>query len=180
MQFDPLSLKGAFVITPPVFQDERGYFSVTYQDTAFAEHGLSTAWVQDNQSFSKYGVIRGFHFQRPPHTEAKLVRVLQGEIMDVIVDLRKGSPTYGKWEQVNLNTENRRMVYVPRGFGHAFCVLSENAVVSYKVDNHYAPQAGAGIVWNDPTLNVPWPVETPILSEKDQALSVFTEFETPF
>ena len=180
MQFDPLPLAGAFTITPPVFQDTRGHFSVTYQEAAFAEHGLSTHWVQDNQSFSKHGVIRGFHFQRPPHTEAKLVRVLHGEIIDVIVDLRKESATYGQWEQVNLSADNRRMIYVPRGFGHAFCVVSDDAVVSYKVDNHYTPAASTGILWNDPTLNVPWPVETPILSDKDQELPVFAEFETPF
>jgi dTDP-4-dehydrorhamnose 3,5-epimerase len=180
MQFDPLSLDGAFIITPPIFHDERGHFTITYQEKAFAEHGLSTDWVQDNQSFSQQGVVRGFHFQMPPHTEAKLIRVLHGEIMDVIVDLRTQSATFGQWHQVTLSVENRQMLYVPRGFGHGFCVMSEAAVVSYKVDNHYTPQAGAGILWDDPTLNVPWPVDAPILSDKDQQLPKFNDFRSPF
>lgn len=180
MEFEPLPLAGAYRITPPVFHDARGHFSVTYQHKAFAAHGLSTGWVQDNQSYSTQGVLRGFHFQRPPYAEAKLVRVLKGEIMDVIVDLRADSKTYARWTSVTLSAENGHMVYIPRGFAHAFCVLSDDAVVTYKVDNDYAPRYAGGIIWNDPKLAIPWPVASPVLSEKDAALPRLADFQTPF
>ncbi|MFW5748618.1 MAG: dTDP-4-dehydrorhamnose 3,5-epimerase [Chloroflexota bacterium] len=181
MEFQPLWLEGACIIQPNVFYDDRGYFMVPYQAKAFAEHGLPTNWVQDNQSLStRRGVLRGFHFQMPPHTEAKLVRVLDGVIMDVIVDLRKDSPTFGQWDSVELSAENQKMVYIPRGFAHAFCVVSDRALVTYKVDNDYAPKAQAGLIWNDPTLNIPWPVDDPLLSEKDSQLPTLAEFESPF
>lgn len=180
MEFHSLPLAGAYRITPPTFQDARGTFSVTYQHKTFAKLGLATNWVQDNQSHSTYGVLRGFHFQRPPYTEAKLVRVLKGEIMDVIVDLRAQSATYAQWTSVTLSAENRQMIYIPRGFAHAFCVLSEEAVVIYKVDNDYAPRYAGGIIWNDPDLAIPWPVEAPTLSDKDAALPRLADFQTPF
>jgi dTDP-4-dehydrorhamnose 3,5-epimerase len=180
LEFDALPLAGAYLITPPVFHDNRGYFTVPYQQAAFAQHGLVTDWVQDNQSYSQRGVLRGFHFQYPPHTETKLVRALQGRILDVIVDLRQDSPTFRQTHSVELNDENRQMVYIPRGFGHAFCVLSDFAVVTYKVDNAYAPDAGGGLIWNDPTLNVDWPIKMPVLSDKDRELPTLSDWESPF
>jgi dTDP-4-dehydrorhamnose 3,5-epimerase len=180
MQVEALILDGVFCITPPIFHDERGSFSVPYQNHAFAQHGLSTDWVQDNQSTSVGGVLRGFHFQRPPYTETKLVRVLHGAILDVVVDLRRASATYGHHLTIELSADNRKMLYVPRGFAHAFCVLSDSATVHYKVDNDYTPSAAGGLRWDDPTLAVDWPIATPILSQQDQNLPFFAGFESPF
>jgi dTDP-4-dehydrorhamnose 3,5-epimerase len=180
MQFEPLQLEGAYLITPPLVKDDRGYFSVTYQKEPFAELGLVTDWVQDNQSYSHKDVIRGFHFQLPPHTETKLVRVIHGAILDVIVDLRKASPTFGQSISVHLSDKNRQLLYIPRGFGHGFLALEPHTVLLYKVDNGYAPNANGGLIWNDPTIGFDWGITNPILSEKDQALPTLAEFESPF
>ena len=181
MNIQPLELSGAYLITPPRFPDERGYFMVPYQQKAFETQGLVTDWVQDNQSYSRQrGVLRGFHFQMPPYTETKLVRVIQGRIMDVIVDLRKESPTFGKWQSTMLTEADGKMLYIPPGFAHAFQVLSDGALVMYKVDKDYTPSAQAGLRWNDKTLNVPWPVKEPVLSAKDRELPMFADFESPF
>lgn len=180
MQFEELNLQGAYVITPSFAKDNRGYFSVTYQKKAFEELGLVTDWVQDNQSYSHQDVIRGFHFQLPPHTETKLVRVIHGAIIDVIVDLRKESPTFGQSTSVRLTDKNNKLLYIPRGFAHGFRALEPHTFVLYKVDNDYAPNANGGLIWNDPTIGFDWGVENPILSEKDQALPTFAEFKSPF
>ena len=180
MQFENLPLTGATLITPPLFPDERGYFTVPYQREAFARQGLATDWVQDNQSLSVRGVLRGFHFQLPPHTETKLVRVIKGAILDVIVDLRTDSATFGQHFAVQLTDENRKMLYIPRGFAHAFYTLSETALVHYKVDNDYTPQANGGIIWDDPDIGISWPTPTPLLSEKDRELPPLSAFESPF
>ncbi len=180
MQFEALDFDGVYCITPPVFHDERGAFTVPYQKQAFAQHGLVTDWVQDNQSYSVQGVLRGFHFQLPPYTETKLVRVLHGAILDVIVDLRRASATYGQHLALEMSAENSKMLYIPRGFAHAFCVLSAGASVQYKVDNDYTPHAAAGLIWDDPTIGFDWPISTPILSEKDQQLPRFAQFDSPF
>lgn len=180
MELKPLKLNGVFEIIPRHFPDERGYFMTTYSKMAFEEHGLVTDWAQDNQSLSSKGVLRGLHFQMPPHAETKLVRVIHGVVQDVFVDLRKESATYGQWGSVELSEEKRNMVYIPKGFAHAFCVLSEQALVAYKVDEHYAPEAQAGLRWDDPTLNIQWGVQMPILSPKDSELALLAEFESPF
>ncbi|MCA9882056.1 MAG: dTDP-4-dehydrorhamnose 3,5-epimerase [Anaerolineae bacterium] len=180
-KFEPLKLPGAFLITLEPVGDNRGYFVETYRQDLFAEHGLATNWVQENQSLSSQkGTVRGLHFQRPPHTEAKLVRVLQGIALDVIVDLRVDSPTYGQYEAIELSESNHRLLYIPKGFGHGFCTLSENMVISYKVDAYYAPGAASGILWNDPDIAIDWPVTQPIMSERDKELGTLAEFESPF
>ena len=182
IELKPLRLAGTYEIALSPIYDERGYFLTTYQTRLFAEHGLVTDWAQENQSLSQQkGIIRGLHFQMPPHTETKLVRVLHGQVWDVFVDLRKGSPTYGQWDSVLLSAENPNMVYIPKGFGHGFCTLTEDVLVSYKVDEYYAPSAQAGLLWNDPTLAIEWPVAgEPLLSEKDQELPLFATFDSPF
>lgn len=164
-------LDGALVIEPKVFRDHRGFFLEPYNRRTFAEHGIECEFVQDNHSFSRdKGVLRGLHFQRPPHAQTKLLRVLMGSLYDVIVDLRHDSSTCGQWYGVELSAENMRMLFVPRGFAHGFCTLEPNTHVFYKVDNFYAPGSDAGILWNDPGLNISWPVDEPILSAKDAVL----------
>jgi dTDP-4-dehydrorhamnose 3,5-epimerase len=176
MKFVQTGLAGAYVIEPAVFRDNRGFFMETYNRKAFEEHGISPDFVQDNYSFSQpRGVIRGLHFQYPPHAQAKLVMVMSGRVFDVIVDLRKESSTYGKWYGVELSSSPFTMIYVPRGFAHGFCTLEENAHVIYKVDALYNPAADGGIRWNDPGLNIPWPTDAPVLSKKDGELPFFRE-----
>ncbi len=177
----PLRLAGAFEITLRPIGDERGYFMTTYHAALFRQHGMVTDWAQENQSLSaRKGILRGLHFQLPPHTETKLVRVLSGAILDVMVDLRKASPTFGQWEAIELSAENRRMVYIPKGFAHGFCTLTDDVIVAYKVDAYYTPEAQAGLRWDDPTLAIRWPVQEPLLSPKDRALPDFASFESPF
>jgi dTDP-4-dehydrorhamnose 3,5-epimerase len=181
MEFTKTSLKDAYLIKPEVFRDVRGFFLETYSKKLFEENGISADFVQDNHSLSaKKGVLRGFHFQLPPNEQAKLVRVTKGGVYDVIVDIRKNSPTFGKWEGFELSADNFQMLFVPRGFAHAFLTLEENTEFVYKVDNFYAPESDSGITWNDPTLNVDWPIKDPILSEKDSKLQKFKDFNSPF
>lgn len=171
-----------FVIEPRVFGDDRGYFFESFSDKWFRETIADTTFVQDNESKSSRGVVRGLHFQKPPMAQAKLVRVIEGEVIDVAVDLRKASPTYGQHFAVRLSGENKKQLFVPRGFGHGFAVLSETAIFSYKVDNFYAPETEGGILWNDPTLNIQWELDaTEVrLSGKDIELDTFASFESPF
>ena len=150
------SIDGVYVIEPTVFGDERGYFMETYEKHDFEEIGITGEFVQDNQSRSKRGVLRGLHYQKE-HTQAKVVRCIRGEVYDVAVDLRPGSPTYGKWEGVVLSEENHKMFYIPRGFAHGFLVLSETAEFCYKVDNTYDHDAEGGLMWNDPDVGIIWP-----------------------
>lgn len=181
MEFIPTKLGGAWLIKPQIFQDERGFFLESYSQRVFEEKGLKVNFVQDNHSMSvKKGVLRGIHFQKPPYAQAKLVRVIKGSVYDVIVDLRKDSPTFGQWEGFTLSADNFQILLVPRGFGHAFCTLEDNTEFLYKTDNFYAPEADAGIIWSDPTLKINWPVADLILSEKDKALPYFKDFVTPF
>ena len=166
----PCDIDGLYVIEPKVFGDERGYFVETYNKQEFAANGLDMEFVQDNQSKSKKGVLRGLHFQKQ-HPQGKLVRVLSGEVFDVAVDIRKGSDTYGKWFGVVLSEENMKQFYVPEGFAHGYYVLSDTAVFSYKCTDFYHPEAEGGILWNDPEIGIQWPVEDGVevvLSEKDQ------------
>ncbi|MEE3243036.1 MAG: dTDP-4-dehydrorhamnose 3,5-epimerase [Bacteroidota bacterium] len=178
MQATETALKGCYIIEPRVFKDDRGYFFESFNQKAFEELiGQNVHFVQDNQSFSQYGVIRGIHFQKGAHAQAKLVRVLEGEVLDVAVDLREGSPTYGQHVAVRLNAENNRQLFVPRGFGHGFSVLSETAVFAYKCDNYYHKASEGGIVYNDPTLAIDWgiPEEKIQVSEKDLLLKEITK-----
>ncbi len=181
MEFVKTSLKDAYVIKPKVFRDERGFFLEFWNEKVFAENGIAAKFVQDNHSLSvKKGILRGLHFQLPPFGQAKLLRVTKGKIFDVIVDLRQNSPTFEKWEGFELSAENFEMVFVPQGFAHGFITLEENTEVIYKVDNIYAPDHDSGIIWNDPDLNIDWPIKDPILSEKDGKLRELKNFKNPF
>ena len=163
-------IEGLLILEPKVFGDERGYFFESFSQREFEEKVCKTVFVQDNESKSGYGVLRGLHFQKPPFEQAKLVRVVKGKVLDVAVDIREDSPTFGKHVSVELSEENKRQMFVPRGFAHGFAVLSEEAIFQYKCDNYYMPQAEGGILWNDPALNIDWkiPMEDVILSEKDK------------
>jgi dTDP-4-dehydrorhamnose 3,5-epimerase len=162
-------LPGLTLITPRAFEDERGYFMETYKASEFAAGGVPVRFMQSNVSWSHAGVLRGFHYQIEPSAQGKLVRVLDGEVFDVVVDVQEGSPTFGRWQDVVLSAENRRMLYVPPQYGHAFCVLSDFARVSYEVTAEFDPGAERGVLWSDPDLAIPWPIESPIVSAKDQA-----------
>ncbi len=181
MEVKETTLKGAYLIMPKVFQDERGFFTETYSKKKLEELGIVADFVQDNRSMSvKKGVLRGLHYQLPPETQTKLVSVTKGSVYDVIVDLRKDSPTFGKWEGFELTAENFLMLFVPRGFAHGFCTLEDNTEFQYKCDNYYAPASEGAIIWNDPMLNITWPIENPTLSEKDSKAQPFSEFNSPF
>ncbi len=158
-----------FIFEPKIFGDSRGYFMESFRLELFEEYTGNVCFVQDNESFSQYGVLRGLHFQRPPHTQGKLVRVIQGEVLDVVVDIRIGSPTYGQHVAVKLSADNKRQLWIPRGFAHGFVVLSPTALFSYKCDNYYAPKYDGGIMWNDPAIGIDWllPENDIQLSEKD-------------
>jgi len=168
--FKSLDIPEVVLIEPKVFKDERGFFMETYKMPDFVNAGVKANFVQDNHSRSTKGILRGLHYQNPPFAQGKLVRAVKGEIFDVAVDIRTGSPTWGKWIGVILSEENKNILYVPETFAHGFCVLSEVAEVIYKTTNIYSAEAEAGIIWNDEDLNVEWPVKKPILSEKDQKL----------
>lgn len=175
--FIETKIKGLYIIEPKVFQDENGYFMEYYNKNDFVEAGFDMAFVQDNESKSKKGVLRGLHFQTK-YGQDKLVRVTKGEIYDVAVDLRYNSPTYGQWEGILLTEENKRQFYVPEGFAHGFLVLSDEAVINYKCTNFYAPQYESGIIWNDPDIGIKWPLEIIdelIISENDKTLRTLKE-----
>lgn len=159
-----------WIFEPLVLGDSRGYFLESFRQDFIQEKIGNVRFVQDNESFSQHGVLRGLHFQLPPYTQGKLVRVLQGEVLDVAVDIRVGSPTYGKHVAVKLSAENKRQLWIPRGFAHGFAVLSENALFSYKCDNYYTPSADGGVIWNDPAIGIDWslPANEILLSEKDK------------
>ena len=182
MHFIKTEIEGVYIVEPRVFEDTRGYFFESYSKAKFEAAGLHYDFIQDNQSMSSYGTVRGLHFQKGEHAQAKLVRVLEGTVLDVAVDLRKGSPTYGKHVAVELSAENKRQLMIPRGFAHGFSVLSETAVFAYKCDNLYCKEAEGGIRFDDPALGIDWRVEKgkELLSDKDKVLPFFTEFETCF
>lgn len=177
MKITEKELKGVFEIEPSPFEDHRGFFMRTYDSAIFIQYGINREWVQENHSHSKQkGTLRGLHFLNPPHTDAKLIRCISGEIYDVVVDIRKGSPTYGKWISVILSAENKKSLFIPRGFAHGFCTLTENCDIIYKHDNWYNKDVDAGIFWKDEDLNIEWPVENPIISERDKNLQTLNEF----
>ena len=168
-RFSATAIPDVIVIEPSVFPDERGFFMETYKRSEFAARGISETFVQCNHSKSTRGTLRGLHYQREPKAQGKLVRVLSGEIYDVAVDLRRAGPTYGKWVGVILTSENAKCLYVPAGFAHGFCVVSEEAETFYMTTEEYAPSLEAGVLWNDPDLNIGWPVAAPRLSERDRS-----------
>jgi dTDP-4-dehydrorhamnose 3,5-epimerase len=169
------SISGLTILTPKVFSDDRGYFTESFNKQTLATKGITNAWVQDNESRSSYGVIRGLHYQRAPYSQSKLVRVIAGKIYDVAVDLRAGSPTFGKWEGVLLSDEDHRQFLIPKGFAHGFSVLSPFAIVLYKCDAYYQPEADTGVRYDDPILNIDWhiPAKDIVVSEKDTHLPLF-------
>lgn len=177
-----LRIPGVFLITPPKFGDDRGFFSETYNANALAEVGIDAAFVQDNQSLSAAaGVLRGLHFQAPPHAQAKLVRVLRGSIYDVAVDIRKGSPTYGEWVGAELSAENWTQIFVPRGFAHGFVTLEPMTEVQYKVDGFYDQPSDGGLPWDDADIGIDWPFKGELtLSDKDKIHKPLAEFDSPF
>lgn len=176
------AIDGVVIIEPRVFRDERGYFFESFSQREFDEKVRRINFVQDNESMSSYGVMRGLHFQRPPFTQSKLVRCVSGAVLDVAVDIRKGSPTYGRHVAVELTEDNHRQFFVPRGFAHGFAVLSETAVFQYKCDNFYAPEADGGISIKDDSLSIDWkiPTESALLSDKDTRHALLREFDSPF
>ncbi len=168
------------VIHPNVFADERGYFYESYNETAFKQNGINVNFVQDNQSLSQAGVLRGLHFQKPPYDQGKLVRVIKGAVLDVALDIRKNSPTYGKHFSIVLNEQNKTMFWVPSGFAHGFLTLEDDTIFSYKCTNFYNKSAEDCILWNDSTIQINWGIDNPVLSEKDKLGKTFTGFETCF
>ena len=182
MKLIKTKISDIIIIEPAIFGDDRGYFFESYNQKKFEKIVCKTSFIQDNESKSYRGVLRGLHFQKPPFQQAKLVRCIKGEVLDVAVDIRKNSNTYGKHISVLLSGENKRQLFVPRGFAHGFLVLSESATVAYKVDNTYAPEYDAGIRWNDKELNIQWGMNESevIISDKDSELPFFSEFESPF
>jgi dTDP-4-dehydrorhamnose 3,5-epimerase len=182
MEVIKTDIEGVVIIEPRVFRDERGYFFESFSQREFDEKVRPIKFVQDNESMSSYGVMRGLHFQRPPFTQSKLVRCVKGAVLDVAVDIRRGSPTFGKHVAVELTEDNHRQFFVPRGFAHGFAVLSETAVFQYKCDNFYAPQADGGINIKDDSLAIDWRIATDkaILSEKDLKHEMLKDFDSPF
>lgn len=182
MEVIKTAIEGLLVIKPRVFEDARGYFFESFSQRDFDAQVGKVNFVQDNESMSSYGVMRGLHFQRPPYTQSKLVRCVKGAVLDVAVDIRKGSPTYGQHVAIELSEENRLQFYIPQGFAHGFSVLTETAVFQYKCDNFYAPQADDGISILDQSLGIDWriPVERAILSEKDTKHQLLMDFDSPF
>lgn len=182
MKIEKTPIAGLLIIEPQVFGDARGWFTETYNEERYREAGIDARFVQDNQSYSSYGVVRGLHFQRPPYTQAKLVSCAQGAVLDVAVDLRKDSPTYGQHFSVLLTAENHKQFYIPRGFAHGFSVLSDTALFTYKCDNLYHPEADGGILLSDPALGIDWqvPEDKRNLSAKDTKHPLLSELDNPF
>jgi dTDP-4-dehydrorhamnose 3,5-epimerase len=181
MEIVERKLKGVFEITPAPHLDQRGFFMRTFDRQIFRNHGLERDWVQENHACSlKKGIIRGLHFQFPPHAETKLVRCVRGAILDVFVDLRKDSPTFGRWDSLELSEDNHKMVLMLRGLAHGYCTLTGQSDVLYRVDNYYCPEAEGGILWNDTELGIDWPVTNPLLSGKDLRNMSFSEFKRKY
>ena len=182
MEIISTKIKDLVILKPKVFQDDRGYFMESYKESWFKENFPEISFVQDNESKSEYGVLRGLHFQHPPYAQTKLVRVIEGEVLDVAVDLRKNSSTYGKYEAIILSGENKRQFLIPKGFAHGFLVLSESAIFSYKVDELYAPNHDAGLLWNDSPIGINWgiPSSDIKLSAKDLVQPSLDQLNSPF
>jgi dTDP-4-dehydrorhamnose 3,5-epimerase len=180
MQIITTPIPDLLVVQPKVFEDARGYFYESYSKALFKQHGIDEDFIQDNQSLSQAGVLRGLHFQNPPYAQGKLVRVIKGAILDVAVDIRKQSPTYGQHYLIELNETNKTMLWIPGGFAHGFLTLQDNTIFSYKCTNYYNKASEGCILWNDNTLNINWNVQNPLLSDKDKVGAPFNEFESQF
>ena len=179
-RFERLKIPAVILVEFQKFSDDRGFFAETYKRSIFLANGIEENFVQDNYSHSAHGVLRGLHYQKAPRAQGKLVLAISGEIFDVAVDIRHGSPTYGKWVGEILSANNGRMLYIPPGFAHGFCVLSAEADVVYKVTNEYAPTLDRGVIWNDPAINITWPVQKPQLSPKDAQLPLLSAADINF
>ncbi|MEW6044638.1 MAG: dTDP-4-dehydrorhamnose 3,5-epimerase [Thermoproteota archaeon] len=179
-KFKRLQIPDVILIEPQLVSDNRGFFLESFKESDFLANGISIRFVQDNFSHSVRDVIRGLHYQRSPKAQAKLVTVVKGEIFDVAVDIRKDSPTYGRWVSEILSEKDRRLLFVPEGFAHGFCVLSDSADVFYKVSNEYSKEHDGGIIWNDPTINIAWPIKEPIVSNKDKQLPLLKNSGSDF
>jgi dTDP-4-dehydrorhamnose 3,5-epimerase len=177
MKVLPTELKEVLFLEPRVFEDARGYFFETYHTTRYQTAGIDCTFVQDNLSYSMRGTLRGLHYQLP-NAQAKLVQVLQGEVLDVAVDIRRSSPTFGQWISATLSDINKRQMFIPEGFAHGFCVLSETAIFTYKCSGFYSPEHERGILWSDPQLAIPWPIDAPTLSQKDQQYPLLSQVPT--
>lgn len=180
MVIERTPLEGLLIIKPDVFEDERGYFFESFNEEKFRTAGLNIAFRQDNESKSKNGVLRGLHFQAPPFEQGKLVRVIRGSVLDVAVDIRRHSPTYGRWESIVLSGKNKWMYWVPPGFAHGFVTLEDNTVFFYKCTNVYNKASEGSVRWNDPLLNIDWGISNPVISDKDKLAPGFAGFSTPF
>lgn len=180
MEINDVFISGLKVIQPAVFGDHRGYFMETFNEAKFAAAGLPTDFVQDNQSMSAKNILRGLHFQAPPHAQGKLVRVIKGAVLDVALDIRKSSPTYGRHYAIELNETNKTMLWIPPGFAHGFLTLVDDTIFSYKCTGLYNQSSEGGVLWNDPALGIDWGIEAPILSQKDEILPTLADFKSPF
>ena len=180
MKIIKTEIEGLLIIKPRVFEDDRGYFFESWSKAAFKNAGLDINFVQDNQSLSSKGVVRGLHFQNPPFAQGKLVRVIQGAVLDVAVDIRKNSPTYGKYVSIILSGENKTMFWIPPGFAHGFSTLEDNTIFSYKCSGIYNKESEKSLMWSDIDLDIDWQIKTPIISEKDQNSELFSNFKTQF
>ena len=180
MQIEKTEIEGLLIIRPKVFEDDRGHFFESFNKNVFFKNGLSLEFVQDNQSLSNKNVLRGLHFQSPPYAQGKLIRVIKGSVLDVAVDIRKSSPTYGKHLVINLSEQNKIMFYIPEGFAHGFLTLEDNTIFSYKCTNFFNKESEGSLLWNDLDLNINWGITNPILSDKDKVAPLFNSFNSPF
>jgi dTDP-4-dehydrorhamnose 3,5-epimerase len=180
MEIIKTKIPDLLIIKPTVFEDDRGYFFESYSNDNFLKAGIDVNFVQDNESKSQKGVLRGLHFQNPPHAQGKLVRVMRGSVLDVAVDIRKGSPTYGQWESIVLSGENKMMYWIPAGMAHGFLTLEDDTIFFYKCTNTYNKKSEGSIRWNDPDFNIDWKNKNPILSEKDKIAPLFKDFKSNF
>ena len=180
MEVIKTKIEGLLIINPRVFGDVRGYFFESYNDSVFKEHGIDVEFIQDNQSLSNSGVLRGLHFQAPPYDQGKLVRVITGAVLDVAVDIRKNSTTYGEHIAIELSEDNKTMFYIPPGFAHGFLTLKDSTIFSYKCTNLYNKSSEGTVLWNDSDLNINWNISNPVLSEKDLVGTIFKDFSSPF
>ncbi len=180
MQLVSTPIADLFIIQPKIFEDERGHFFESYNAAVFKENNINAEFVQDNQSLSQKSVLRGLHFQNPPYAQGKLVRVITGSVLDVAVDIRKNSPTYGKHFSIILNQENKTMLWIPPGFAHGFLTLEDNTIFSYKCTNLYNKASEGSILWNDPDINIDWGIASPLLSDKDKLTNFFKDFKSQF
>ena len=180
MKLKKTSIEGLVLIEPDVYPDARGYFFESFQKEKFRELGIDAEFIQDNESMSQRNVLRGLHFQKPPFAQGKLVRVVRGSVLDVAVDIRMNSNTYGEWESSVLSAANKLMMWIPEGFAHGFMVLEDDTIFQYKCTNYYNKESECGIIWNDPDLNIEWGIENPLVSEKDLQGVLFRDLKSPF